>query len=198
MKTKNVFLELLKLFGAFIVVWLIFVIIFAAFTADANGNIPDLYQKAAMGLSIVIAVLFVIITNFNKVKRLKVLADASYSNISIHESDVQTSVAQYRSATASDQVKPLRKVTTSTDFKTTIENYPDLKADKSIQQLMEQIINSENLISSAKINYNDMVTQYNLLIQSFPINLMKNIWKIGEFHYYSEPVIEITDEMLGL
>ncbi|MDR1677139.1 MAG: LemA family protein [Deltaproteobacteria bacterium] len=49
-----------------------------------------------------------------------------------------------------------------------IESYPDLKADKTIANLMEDLSSVENRVSFARQAYNDAVMEYNQTRESFP------------------------------
>lgn len=50
----------------------------------------------------------------------------------------------------------------------TVEAYPDLKADQTIQQLSEELTSTENRVAFARQGYNDAVMTYNSYRQSFP------------------------------
>jgi LemA protein len=54
----------------------------------------------------------------------------------------------------------------------TSENYPDLKADKTVTALMDELAGTENRISVARINYNDAVRNYNNLVRFIPSNII--------------------------
>jgi LemA protein len=49
-----------------------------------------------------------------------------------------------------------------------MEAYPDLKADKSMTTLQEELTSTENKIAFSRQAYNDSVMQYNTSRQSFP------------------------------
>lgn len=49
-----------------------------------------------------------------------------------------------------------------------MEAYPDLKATQNMQQLSEQLTNTENMVAFARQAYNDSVMTYNTYKQSFP------------------------------
>ncbi|HXH71784.1 MAG TPA: LemA family protein [Mariprofundaceae bacterium] len=49
-----------------------------------------------------------------------------------------------------------------------MENYPDLKADKTIAQLSEELTSTENRVAFARQAYNDEVMVYNTRRESFP------------------------------
>ncbi len=48
------------------------------------------------------------------------------------------------------------------------ENYPELKANKSFQDLQVQLEGTENRISTARTRYNEAVASYNRSIRRFP------------------------------
>lgn len=50
----------------------------------------------------------------------------------------------------------------------TMEAYPDLKASENMQQLSEELTNTENRVAFARQGYNDSVMTYNTYRQSFP------------------------------
>ncbi|PHJ56215.1 LemA [Nostoc linckia z18] len=54
------------------------------------------------------------------------------------------------------------------------ESYPELKADRTISQVMEELSSTENRIAFARQAFNDAVTLYNTKSESFPSNLVAN------------------------
>lgn len=56
----------------------------------------------------------------------------------------------------------------------TVENYPNLKADKFFIDLQDELTSTENKISITRQSYNDQVAQYNTSIQMFPSNMIAN------------------------
>lgn len=56
------------------------------------------------------------------------------------------------------------------------ENYPDLKANQNFLALQEELTSTENKIGFARQFYNDSVMDYNNRIESFPPNLMANMF----------------------
>ncbi len=55
-----------------------------------------------------------------------------------------------------------------------VESYPDLKANKTIGDLMEELTSTENKISFARQAYNDAVTEYNTNREQFPNNVISS------------------------
>ena len=56
----------------------------------------------------------------------------------------------------------------------TVERYPDLKANQTMSQLMEELTSTENRISFARQAYNDSVMTYNTTRETFPDMLVAN------------------------
>ncbi len=56
------------------------------------------------------------------------------------------------------------------------EAYPDLKANQTMEQLMEELATTENKISFSRQAYNDAVMQYNVYQDQFPNNLVVNFF----------------------
>lgn len=52
------------------------------------------------------------------------------------------------------------------------ENYPELKGDKTIKSLMEELITTENKVTFSRQAYNDAVMQYATYTEQFPNNLV--------------------------
>ena len=66
------------------------------------------------------------------------------------------------------------------------ENYPDLKANENFIALQGEISNTENKISYSRQFYNDTVTRYNTMIETFPSNIVASL-----FHFESEKLFEV-------
>lgn len=53
----------------------------------------------------------------------------------------------------------------------TYENYPDLKSDRTVTRLMDELAGTENRIAVARTYYNDGVREYNTNLRTFPNNM---------------------------
>lgn len=73
-------------------------------------------------------------------------------------------------------------------FKLTVEAYPDLKANQTMAQLMEELTSTENKISFARQAFNDSVTSYNTARETFPSVLIA-----GPLGFQPATLFEITD-----
>lgn len=62
------------------------------------------------------------------------------------------------------------------NFYAVAENYPDLKANETIQQLMEELSSTENRVSFARQAYNDGVMGYNIFREQFPNNIVAGLF----------------------
>jgi LemA protein len=71
----------------------------------------------------------------------------------------------------------------------TVERYPDLKANQTMSQLMEELTSTENKVSFARQAYNDSVMTYNTARETFP-----NVLIAGPFGFVAATLFEITDE----
>lgn len=52
------------------------------------------------------------------------------------------------------------------------EDYPELKADQTIQELSDELTSTENKVAFARQHFNDTVMSYNMYRESFPNNLI--------------------------
>lgn len=62
-------------------------------------------------------------------------------------------------------------------FYAVVENYPELKADTLMKQVMDEMTNTENRIGFARQHYNDSVMFYNNQREVFPNNIISNFFK---------------------
>ena len=56
------------------------------------------------------------------------------------------------------------------------ENYPDLKANENFRDLQVQLEGTENRINEARNSFNKVVQNYNVVIRSFPKNLLAGMF----------------------
>jgi LemA protein len=77
------------------------------------------------------------------------------------------------------------------------ENYPDLKASQNFLQLQDELSDTENKIQAARRFYNANVRDYNTAIQSFPNNLIAQVFgfKPREFFELEEEVARETPKV---
>lgn len=59
-------------------------------------------------------------------------------------------------------------------FMALAESYPDLKANTTMNQLMEELASTENRVAFARQAFNDAVTEYNTFREQVPNNFVAN------------------------
>lgn len=64
------------------------------------------------------------------------------------------------------------------------ENYPDLKASQNFSQLQTELSDTENKIQAARRFYNGNVRDLIIMIQSFPSNLIANMFAFKPAEYF--------------
>lgn len=68
-----------------------------------------------------------------------------------------------------------------------MENYPDLKAQKNVADLTEELRGTENKIAFARQHYNDSVMTMNTKVQTFPANMVAGMFGFKEAEYFEVP-----------
>ena len=69
-----------------------------------------------------------------------------------------------------------------------VERYPELKADRTMMGMMEELTSTENKVSFARQSYNDSVMAYNTKREVFPSNIIA-----GMFGFLPAQLFEIVD-----
>ena len=64
------------------------------------------------------------------------------------------------------------------------ENYPDLKASQNFMELQKSLADIEDQIQLARRYYNGAARNFNILIQSFPSNLVANTFQFTPVEYF--------------
>ena len=69
------------------------------------------------------------------------------------------------------------------------EAYPDLKANETMQQLMEELSSTENKVAFSRQHFNDAATDYNNKREQFPNNMIA-----GTFNFFTAELLEVESE----
>lgn len=100
-----------------------------------------------------------------------------------HESETLEKVIALRNQCKANTGSPAQQATTEKLLVSSLnglfalaENYPDLKANTNFQQLQEELVNTEDRIQSARRFYNGNVRDYRNKTQSFPSNIVANMF----------------------
>lgn len=64
------------------------------------------------------------------------------------------------------------------------EAYPDLKANQNFSELQTELSDTENKIQAARRFYNTNVRDLNTAVQSFPQNMIANMFKFAERNFF--------------
>lgn len=78
-----------------------------------------------------------------------------------------------------------------------IENYPELKSDRHVTQLLESLNETEEQISAARRFYNTAVTEYNNTLEMFPSNLVANYMRYQAKELFVTPAEERNNVNVG-
>ena len=65
------------------------------------------------------------------------------------------------------------------------EAYPDLKANQNFLELQRELSDTENKIQAARRFYNTNVRDLNIGVDSFPNNIVSNIFKFGKMEFFN-------------
>jgi LemA protein len=168
---------------------------------------------------IFIAVIGMVIVIYNKLIRLKNTVKSSWSDIDVHlkkRYDLVPNLVETVKGYASHEKTVFEKVTEARSMamrasspadKAKAENmlmdtlkslfalaeaYPDLKANANFMQLQSQLKELEDNIEYARRYYNAVVRDFNILIESFPSNIIASVFsfKQEEFFELEAPEVE--------
>ena len=64
------------------------------------------------------------------------------------------------------------------------ENYPDLKANENFLELQRELSDTENKIQAARRFYNGNVRDLNIALESFPQNIIGNLFKFEKREFF--------------
>jgi len=110
---------------------------------------------------------------------VKARSEATSTNIDIKDAEAM-SVYQSQQDGISSALSKLMVV---------VENYPELKANESFENLQVNLEGTENRIATARMNYNEKVKDYNIQTRQFPGNITAKI-----FGFKQAEMLEITEE----
>lgn len=166
---------------------------------------------------IVLVILFCIVI-YNKLVRLRNTVKSSWSDIDVqlkkrydlvpnlvetvrgyaaHEKSVFEKVSEARSM-AMQATSPQEKAKTENMLRETLkslfavaEAYPELKANANFMQLQSQLKELEDNIEYARRYYNAVVRDINILIESFPSNIIASQFKFKQEEFFELEAPEV-------
>ncbi|MDJ0893696.1 MAG: LemA family protein [Alphaproteobacteria bacterium] len=108
----------------------------------------------------------------------------------VHEDTVLTKVTELRAQTlgAKDPEERARAEgalsTALANLFAVAENYPELKASRNFTDLQGQLGEIEDQIQSARRYYNGTVRNFNILVASFPSNLVAGVFRFTRAQFF--------------
>ncbi len=123
-----------------------------------------------------------------------------------HEQGLLENITKYRAqAMAAQESGDTAKLAASESmlgglmgkFQIAVEAYPDLKANQTMMQLMDELADTENKIQAARRFYNGVVRDFNTKLQVFPNNLIAGMlgFKAREFFEIENPAERETPKV---
>ena len=86
-----------------------------------------------------------------------------------------------------------------TKLNVVVEAYPELKSDTTYIGLMDELAGSENRISTARKDYNEVVRSYNQRIVTFPTSILANMFGFTKADYFEAAAgVATTPDVGGL
>ena len=161
-------------------------------------------------LVVIIALIFYVITIYNRFQQLKNGAEATFNQVKVALKKrldlinqlVETvkSYANFEKSTL-EQITAMRssvgKATTPSELShidklsrnllgninVVFENYPDLKTNTVVKDLTQSIQNVESEIARHRYTYNNIVQEYNTMIDTIPSNIVANLFGFRKLDY---------------
>jgi LemA protein len=107
-----------------------------------------------------------------------------------HERELFEKIADARARLAGAR-SPGEKMTVSNELSgylgrllVVVENYPNLKANESFNNLMFELSGTENRIAVERKRYNDTVLGYNQSLRRFPTNFVASMFRFSQAPYF--------------
>ncbi|MGD1922083.1 MAG: LemA family protein [Pleurocapsa sp.] len=120
------------------------------------------------------------------------------------EQQTLAEITRLRSRAMSGDITPEQRLNTENQITRTmgnimalIENYPELKSNNHVTQLLESLNETEEQISAARRFYNTAVTEYNNAIEMFPSNIVAGYMKYAAKELFVTPAEERANVNVG-
>lgn len=100
-----------------------------------------------------------------------------------HEQKVFADIANARAHYDNSKGNPNAEIAATNQYEGALarllvimENYPVLQANATVRSLMDELAGTENRINVARDRYNETARSHNILVKSFPNNLLANLF----------------------
>ncbi|GAB4073775.1 LemA family protein [Barrientosiimonas marina] len=166
-------------------------------------------------IAVVVIIAILLITTYNKLVKYQNWVQEAWSQIDVqlkrrhdlipnlvntvkgyasHEQETLENVIQARNQLVSGT--PQERIDADNEIEGSLksifalsESYPDLKANENFRELQEELTTTENKVAYSRQLYNKTVADYNIKCESFPANLMANM-----FNFQHEDQLTIPEE----
>jgi LemA protein len=127
---------------------------------------------------------------------------ATVKGYAAHEREVLERVTELRARCVANNGSPAEQARDETQLVdalkqmlVVVENYPQLKADQQFLKLQQELITTENRIQAARRFYNGNVRDYRNKCETFPSNLVAQMFGFQPREFFSVPpsVKEVPD-----
>ena len=127
---------------------------------------------------------------------------ATVKGYAAHEREVLKRVTELRARCVANNGSPAEQARDETQLVdalkqmlVVVENYPQLKADQQFLKLQQELITTENRIQAARRFYNGNVRDYRNKCETFPSNLVAQMFGFQPQEFFSVPpsVKEVPD-----
>ncbi len=114
-----------------------------------------------------------------------------------HEEEIYTALADARaklagSTTADETLAANAELESALSrLLVVVENYPELKASEQFIGLQDQLEGAENRIATARVDYNEAVSEYNKKIRRFPASLVAGMFGFEKKALYEAPAADL-------
>ena len=174
---------------------------------------------AGIIIIIILIILGLFISIFNRFKTLRNGADAGLAQIKVALKkrldmitqlvDTAKGYAEFEKSTMTEVTKMRSKVGQITsagelskignqsrkildNIIAVMENYPNLKSNENVKELMKAIQNVEEEISRHRYTYNNIIQEYNTKTEVVPSNIIANIFHFTKLEYLEFDEAEIS------
>lgn len=157
----------------------------------------------------VVIFFFYVVAVYNKFKRLRNSADATFSQIKValekrldmltelvesvksyakFEKKTLENITSMRSQVMKSDVEGMKKIDAEArrllgEIKVAVENYPELKTSSTVMKLMDAVTGIEDEISRHRYTYNNIVQQYNTMTDVVPSNIIASMLGFKKLNY---------------
>lgn len=200
-------IQLLKILVSLIISYCIIGIVFSSIFID---EVPKYLDFVQIMVAIIFAIVVVIVYDYNEICRAKSSVQKARQDVrsaidvrkqlidkaeKVVDKYVNKETEMYNKFAESRKAE----MNVATSLRAITESYPDLKSHAGVQKLLSQLEDVERLILESKKQYTYFVAEHNTIIHTFPVVLVKPIfkWKDENAELIFEEEI-VSDQELGI